>query len=1560
MRLFANFVFFFAVFPECLCIFAPYHDETGKIARKTEYIYCLFMRKILLSTMLFAAMSGGVFAQRMTDKLDRGLVALPGDGGTFVSWRIMGEEYYDVEYNLYRDGVKLNETPLKVSNYTDAKGTASSKYQVAAVVRGVEQEKCAAVTRWNSGYLDIPMQSVINRAGANVTGNYTLNDVSLADVDGDGVSEFIVKRNSNTARDYATNKTDFHRLECYNIKGKRLWYIDLGPNMISGPDEQYDIVAYDWDEDGKAEVLLRGADNLIIHKADGTTVNVGNMSFDSRNTLQSDANMAYTHTGNEFLLYLNGETAEPYVQMAYPLPRLEPGETDLNAAWGDGYGHRSTKHYFGAPVLDGRRASIFLGRGAYTRHKMVAYDVDPNTHQLTERWRWNSTGGQWHGQGYHNYGIADVDLDGRDEIVFGSMVIDDNGKGLSTTGFGHGDAQHTGDLDPYRWGLEHFACNEDQPAMNYRNATTSKIYYRLQSTGDDGRALCGNFTNDYPGCVGKSSQSGVVSTVADKVISSLPGFDLNFRIYWDGDLCEEILNSPGTEGTAKIDKMVGTSINRIFTTSGTKMNNWTKNNPGATGDIIGDWREEMVLRTSDNAYLRIYTTKTPTTHRIYTLWHDHQYRNAMVWQSIGYNQPPHLSYFLGEMEGITVAPPPLTNTGRVAVKNGETIGAAHADQHVLVYETADATVSVAAGAQPYMVTFNTPSWVQGSTNNNNIKYEYYTTTVNGAPFTGNMRLVKQGDGILNLPAGEHTYTGETNIWAGTLNFDGKLPNSALWLNRFAKLNSNGGQFKSIKMDYAAELRPGGENSMGNITAANLSLGFGSRVIIDIYNDGLAADQLNVTALSLEKKGWNYGPEYLVPVMEFVPHLGAELDVALGEYLLGEVETVTGNLKDIKIEGISIDKKSYLKHEDGKLYLVIEGVRDAASVIWNGLTSSVWDLANTGNFTMADDLTNTNAVFVSGDKVLFDDTANSLNPKINSDIEADTILVENTKRYYFSGSGKITGNTTLVKRGKGTLAIAGDHDYMGGTRISGGSVEVSSLSNANQAAGNLGGVSNVATKFIIENGAELKTTTAVQMGSPIRFETSEGGVITNTGDFTMNKSFFGTKLTKKGTGWMKLHAGNTSLDTLVVAAGTVQCVACSMPAKNVIFNSGELQENTGSSYAINVPKGKSGTWRTANRSTYSNKITGEGTLTVYCATEKGSGWYATRTPLKLNLSAFKGTFVPQATYADDGRFTMDTSSGMPDGTMNIPSGIVVQNTGKTFTIGKVTGQGHLGGGCTFDNNSTPGKNTWKVGNDDNFSWSGKVTGSGTAFTKIGTGTLTTTSAHDFTGAMRIEEGTVATRTSTKLGTGALTIAPAGTLLGVATLNNASFLINGTVQPGQLLTSFTGKMNFGDKNVTFNESSIYNVAMNGCASSSTTGGTLIEGINKLTMNGTIQLRIKDTYVPVDGDSIIVWKAASFTGTPKFDLPTLPVGYYWDTTRIAEGKLFIAYDANSIETIAPEEKVNVTVITLNGVEVDRFSCPMGAVEETLHETSLEKGIYLLHVQGKLLSTVKKVMKQ
>ena len=206
--------------------------------------------------------------------------------------------------------------------------------------------------------------------------------------------------------------------------------------------------------------------------------------------------------------------------------RLESGETSLSTAWGDGYGHRSSKYFFGAPFLDGRKASLFMARGIYTRHKMIAMDLNRNTHTWSTRWTWNcnNSSSPWYGNGYHNFVIADVDEDGRDEIVYGSMVIDDNGKGLSTTGYGHGDAQHVTDFDPWRKGLEFFGCLEDEPTwgFDYRNATTGEVYYKHVASDDDGRAIAGNFSDDYPGSLGRSSSwIGLMSLTTDELISDL-------------------------------------------------------------------------------------------------------------------------------------------------------------------------------------------------------------------------------------------------------------------------------------------------------------------------------------------------------------------------------------------------------------------------------------------------------------------------------------------------------------------------------------------------------------------------------------------------------------------------------------------------------------------------------------------------------------------------------------------------------------------------------------------------------------------------------------------------------------------------------------------------------------------------------------------------------------------------------------------------------------------------------------------------------------------------------
>lgn len=1475
-----------------------------------------------------------VQAQRYTDHIDRGLVAVKTSGGVFVSWRIFGEEYYDTKYNLYRDGGKLNGAPLSLSNYTDKSGTASSTYTVRAVVRGEEQAPCSPVKVWNNSYLNVPVQPILSRDGKDVTSLYTLNDVSLADVDGDGRVEFIVKRPCSTAAD-VTNKTAFNVLDCYTLTGERLWWIDLGPNMISGADEQWDCVGYDWDLDGKAEIIMRGQDNMIIHHPDGTVTEVGSMSVDTRwNGIE------YTSSGSEYLLYLEGATARIYTKMAYPLPRGNDSD------WGDGIaGHRSTKHFFGAPFLDGRHASLFLARGIYTKEHMKAFDIDPASHHLVLRWEWKSDGlsSTWFGQGYHNYGIADVDLDGRDEIVYGSMVIDDNGKGLSTTGLGHGDAQHCGDLDPFRPGLEIFCCNENSPAMNYRNATTSKLYYRAVAGGDDGRALCANFTNDYPGSVGRSVNTGFVSCTADKVISELGGDafinwgDLNWRIWWDGDLCDEYLESPGTEGYGVVYKP-GTG-NRLLSASGTKMNNWTKNNPSAVGDILGDWREEVVLRTDDNRYLRVYTTTERTSYPISTLWHDHQYRQAMVWQSLGYNQPPHTSFFLGELEGITKEPPPLTMTGRTEVEAEGVVGTDLNDHHVLLAATADAQFSLAAGAQPYILTDNAPSWTQGANDNSRITTTPFHHQLHGA-LSGTTRLVKQGEGELILSSEAHTHTGPTDIWAGQVSFEcgaGQIANSDVWMNRFTSLIGEVQLGSNVTMEYGAMLYPqnntidcvcAGKMSMDTL---NMHIGSGIEFRLIMNPDEMPEnDFVKAHRLVIQTKNWKYGPEYQAPVFHFFVYNPIGTGVEPGRYPIMEVDDVEGNLSDIVLRGLE-GKKAYLEQEGNTICLVIEGVRDASSVIWTGEQGDLWDFANTLNFRSA--VSGSEDLFVGGDCVLFNDSAATYRVTLQGDLPCDTLIVDNATAYTFTGGGAITGATTLVKRGSGTLTIETDNTYTGGNRIEGGIVRVSSLANSTLAKGNLGAMTTSPALFVLADGGTLQTTAVVTLSSPVTLE-GEGGCILNSADFTMEKAFTGTTLTKKGSGHLKLLSANSSLTRLAVASGTVTASKAT-PAKNIELQGGTLNLAEGSSVPVNVPEGRTATLNCqADRGTYANRLTGNGTLTVYYPLVKGSGWYATRALFNGDWSAFEGTLVASG-VADDGRFCLNNTYGLPKGTLNIPSGYEVQNSGKTWKIGALTGTGALGGGCTFSNNTSAGTNTWQVGTlGTDCEFGGRITGGATKFEKVGAGTLTLTGQNsDHTGTNTLSGGILCLNnskaTQPMLGTGSLTVKDGTALTGVGRLSNTVNILSGALlRPGVKETSVSGTIDFGGRNVTVASGATVRFYI-----SAASLYTKLTDIGTFKMNGDLIIDVregasgfkagKEFALWTATTSTVSWNSISINGTPG-------EGLWWDITDLAaKGILRITDD--------PELGIATVTLTPEGVAAEWYDLQGRRVDHPTH------GIYI-----------------
>ena len=1530
-------------------------------------------KKLLATSALALLVSMGANAQRFTDKLDRGLVAVKTTKGVYCSWRIQADEYYDVKYNLYRDGTKVNAEPLDVSNFTDTSGSESSQYTVKAVLNGVEQQASKAATVFKSNYKEIKI-----KLDASLKATYEPNDACCADVDGDGEVEILMKfnnkeegeqlypKNGPTINGVATK--EYSMLACLKQDGTVLWWVNCGPNMGDFQNNEQNIVGYDWDMDGKAEVVMRLEEGSTVHMADGTTYTIGANGKNGsswtnyREPKASGSVEWFTHYGKEFLWYCEGATGKPYQCIEFPLKRLEDGETDLKAAWGDGYGHRSSKYFFGAPYLDGKHPSIFLGRGIYTRHKFIAYDVDPKTHDLKVRWKWtnNQPGSPWYGQGYHNYIVADVDWDGRDEIVWGSMVIDDNGMGLSTTGLGHGDAQHIGDFNPYIHGQEMFACNEDNPSNNYRDATTSKIYYRKTDTNDDGRCLAGNFYNDFPGAVGHSAHDTPISTVTnDHVSLNTNGLSMNFRIYWDGDLLEECFNN--TEVTKP-------GVGTIATFLGAYSNNGTKATPCYQGDIFGDWREEVIERTADNN-IRIYTTNEPTKWRNYSLWYDHQYRNGMVWQPCGYNQPPHVSYFLGELEGITIAPPPLTTTGREEV--GSSISKALDGKHALLATTGDATVSVADGAAPAVFTDNAPSWVQGTaasecrTKDTEIKYTYYTHTLTGGAFTGGMRLVKQGDGTLVLPNVTQTYTGKTDVWAGTLQFDGTMESSPVWLNRFAELNSNGGNFKGgIKADYGSVIRPGGKETIGTLTTSSLDLGFGARVVFDAKDGNV--DKLVAAKMSIEKKYWKNGPQYNTPVFEFATA------PAPGTYTLAEVGELTGKLSDIVVEGLDGHKFS-LEYTDGKIILNLSDTRDSESCVWTGEKGSVWDLMSTENFSSSDKM------FVTGDELTFNDDAATSNVSVAEDVTPGNLYFKNNKKVYsLAGKGSILGEGSLNVEGIGTVYVKNTNKYSGGTNIKGGTLIPTTLANKDGLEyGSLGAADNTIT---LSNTGILKVTTGMTASHPIVLG-EDGGVINNTGTLILNGgirkgSGKNRDLYKMGAGTLQLNS-TADFDVLYINQGIVYDFQDGhFSGKTIVLNgnkvvlqaSNSIYSSNSDNVNIEVPKGKSGVWYPDGRCDYTGKLTGEGTIDIY------GTWI--RCPFKGDWSKFEGTINAKRgnKNAYEPVFDFNNTYGIPLATLNVDSRFTKDyafcTNGKSFSIGALSGTGYISNGGNFGS----GANTLTIGGKNtNFEFRGSINGS--YVVKNGTGIWTISSEDVLANAksLKIVDGVVklnkAAATASMTGPTVLYVQNEGELRGVGCTYGVSLLKGGILRPGSnaetAQTNNTGVIYIVKNLNAVAGSSIYvnktkadSISVNAYTGSKTPAWAFLNVGGNAVLNGTIYVTYKDTWTPAVGDYVrILDCAGSISGAPTFELQALPAGLEWDTTPfLSTGTIRVAVSTGIKEIGLDGGSFKADVYTIGGFKLTSLMTTKANLMSDLKNRGLAAGTYIVRTaQGGIKVTLK-----
>ncbi|MET0268178.1 MAG: rhamnogalacturonan lyase [Duganella sp.] len=608
---------------------------------RTASAVSIFITSLLAS---LAAGSPGlaVAAGKQVERLNRGAVAIKSSAGVFISWRQLATDAAGTTFNVYRGSQKLNSTPLNALNYTDSSGSASDSYSVRAVVNGAEQAGFNAGATWSTLYKTIPVQQPAGGTTPDqVAYTYEINDGSAADLDGDGTYELIIKWQPTNAKDNSqSGYTGNTYLDAYKLDGTLLWRINLGRNIRAGA-HYTTFLAYDFDGDGKAELMAKTADGTI----DGQGTVIGSASADYRNS------SGYVLSGPEFLTVFNGQTGAAMKTVNY-LPAR-----GTVSSWGDNYGNRVDRFLGGVANLDGERPSAIFSRGYYTRAVIAAWDW--RNGNLTSRWVFDTdvTGSAARGQGAHWFATGDVNGDGKDDIVYGAATIGSNGQLLYTTGLGHGDALHLGKFDPNRSGQQIYMVHESPSAYGANGsgmhdaATGALIWGASGSNADVGRGVCFDIDPNYPGEECWASRGGLRTVTGTQISTTAPS-SMNFGVWWDGDLLREPL------GNLIVQKWnpSTSSLNNLLDMGsyGAASNNSTKATPVLSADLLGDWREEIVMRNTSNTALLLFSTTIPTATRINTLMHNPQYRSQVAAQNAGYNQPPHPSFYLGN--GATTFP----------------------------------------------------------------------------------------------------------------------------------------------------------------------------------------------------------------------------------------------------------------------------------------------------------------------------------------------------------------------------------------------------------------------------------------------------------------------------------------------------------------------------------------------------------------------------------------------------------------------------------------------------------------------------------------------------------------------------------------------------------------------------------------------------------------------------------------------------------------------------------------------------------------------------------------
>lgn len=608
------------------------------------------MNMLLLVGSIFA------FSQPYSgEKLSRGLIGIPTEEGMYFSWRMTLEDAAGLQFDLYRSSnggaeVKLNKEPIdRTSDFLDrtVDYTVDNRWTLKATTGEV-----ATWTRLKgeerNPYLSIPICKPEDGEIAGEPFTYTANDCSVGDLDGDGEYEIILKWSpSNSKRPPQRGFTGNTYLDAYKMDGTRLWRIDLGPNVRSGA-ATTNFLVFDFDGDGCAEICCKTGDGTV----DGLGHRIGDAQVDWRTWDKKSPTYGKIVNGPEYLTVFEGRTgkeldSKEYIPTRYPLDGW--GGVGGNCG-NDNTGGRSDRFTAGVAFLDGKTPSPVMVRGWYGRTVVAAWTFTNGA--LKHTWTFDSAAPGWEtysGMGNHSVTVADFDGDGCDEICVGAMTVDHDGKGLFTTGLRHGDALHAGRFIPSRQGMQVFGVHENEgdneivkrtPAVAMFDGATGEIIWQDGLGQDAGRGVAADIDPRYDGAECWCNIGGLRRGDTGEIICNRKPDSCNFTIYWDADPLAELLDH------VSISKWNwnAESTDLLLKAEGVVSNNGTKGNPCLSGDILGDWREEVIWPSEDQTELRIYSTTIPAVDRRATWMNDRQYRLAIAWQNVAYNQPPYPSF----------------------------------------------------------------------------------------------------------------------------------------------------------------------------------------------------------------------------------------------------------------------------------------------------------------------------------------------------------------------------------------------------------------------------------------------------------------------------------------------------------------------------------------------------------------------------------------------------------------------------------------------------------------------------------------------------------------------------------------------------------------------------------------------------------------------------------------------------------------------------------------------------------------------------------------------------